>query len=386
MFIEKIELFNVCNPCKIAYKTSFGVNNAFDSVVVKMTSGDYTGWGEAASGGFPGFSSECAETAFIVAKKFLIPEILKKDIKSGQELQDLLKIYRGNQFSKAAFDMAWWNLYSQMQNKPFYKVIGGIRDEVLAGTAIGVLDCLDLLMEKIDELINSGYPRIKLKYCPGWGLKMLAAVRSHFPDIVFHIDCNAAYTLSDIDMFKKLDKYNLAMIEQPLGHDDLIDHAELQSKIATPLCLDESITSPEIARKAVKIGACKFVNIKHGRVGGITNALKINEICADANIPCWVGGMGESSLGVNVGMSLATLPNMGYPSDITPSGKFYKNDLCIPISDNPRPGIFRPRQVPGIGSVPDIKVLKKTTLRKFSTVKKSRLKNKHREMLTVSIS
>lgn len=369
MVIEKIVLFNVCNPCRITYKTSFGVNRAFDSVVVKMTSGRYVGWGEAAAGGFPGFSPECAETAFTIAKRFLIPQIIGKDIKSGQELQDLLNVYRGNQFPKAALDMAWWNLYATMQNKPFYKVIGGIRDEISAGTAIGALNSLPELIKKIDGLVKDGYPRIKLKYGPGWGLEMVAAVRSHFPDTVFHIDCNAAYSLTDVDMFKKLDQYNLAMIEQPLRYDDLIDHAELQNKIKTPICLDESITSPDKARKAAKIGACKFVNIKHGRVGGITNALRINQICADANIPCWIGGMGESSLGVNVGISLATLPNMGYPSDITPSGKFYEHDLCTPITDNPRPGVFRPRQTPGMGTVPDSEMLEKTTLQKFSTEK-----------------
>jgi O-succinylbenzoate synthase len=167
-------------------------------------------------------------------------------------------------------------------------------------------------------------------------------------------------------MFKKLDKYNLAMIEQPLAYDDLIDHAELQSKIATPICLDESINSPAKARKAAKIGACRFVNIKHARVGGITNSLKINQICADAGILCWIGGMGESSLGVNVGISLATLPNIGYPSDITPSGKFYRHDLCIPITDNPSPGIFRPRQTPGIGATLNMEVLEKTTLLHFA--------------------
>jgi len=370
MFIEKIELFQVCNPCRITYKTSFGVNRAFDSIMVKMTSGDVVGWGEAAAGGFPGFSPEYAETAFITAKKFLIPQILGKDIQSGQELQDLFNIYRGNQFAKAAFDMAWWNLYSQMQNMPFYKVIGGIRNEISAGTAIGALDNLDKLMEKIAGFVKSGYPRIKLKYCPGWGLEMVAAVRAMFPDTVFHIDCNSAYTLADTDMFKKLDRYHLAMIEQPLAHDDLIDHAELQGKIATPICLDESINSPDQARKAAKIGACKFVNIKHARVGGVTNALKVNQICADAGIPCWIGGMGESSLGVNVGLSLATLPNMGYPSDITPSGKFYEHDLCAPITDNPRTGVFRPRQTPGIGAIPDRGVLEKTTVQKFSALVK----------------
>lgn len=367
MIIEKIDLFHVCNPCRISYKTSFGVNNAFDSLLVKFTSGEYAGWGEAAAGGFPGFSPEYAEVSFITARKFLIPLILGKDIGSGRELQDIFSVYRGNQFSKAAFDMAWWNLHSQIKGQPLYKAIGGIRDQVSAGAAIGVLDSLDKLMEQIDKLNKSGFPRIKLKYSPGWELEMIAAVRSNFPDVVIHIDCNAAYTPADMDMFKKLDKYNLAMIEQPLSYDDLIDHAELQSKISTPICLDESITSPDKAVKAVKTRACRFVNIKHGRVGGITNALKINEICADAGISCWIGGMGESSLGVNVGISLATLPNIIYPSDITPSGKFYEHDLCTPITDNPAPGIFRPRHVPGIGAVPDQEQLKKVTLNKFST-------------------
>ena len=204
--------------------------------------------------------------------------------------------------------------------------------------------------------------RVKLKFRRDWGIKMLSAVRNAFPNETIHIDCNGAYTLNDLPMFKELDPYNLAMIEQPLMHDDLIDHATLQKRIATPICLDESITSPEKARKAVEIGACRWVNIKPARVGGLANALEINRICQDAGVGCWVGGMLESGLGTAFCIALATLPNMKYPSGIVPSDRFYAENISVPPIALSGPSRITPPSTPGAGAEPDPERLAKSTV------------------------
>jgi len=193
---------------------------------------------------------------------------------------------------------------------------------------------------------------------------MVEAVRRTFPDLTFHIDCNSAYTLKDVPMFMKLDRFNLAMIEQPLMHDDLVDHAELQQQIETPICLDESITSAGKARKAIEIDACRWINIKPVRVGGLTEALRIHDLCADAEVPCWVGGMVESGLGMSHCLAMATLPNIEYPSDIFPSSRFFIKDLVTPEIVLSAPSQVTAREVPGVGSVPDPEQLDRLTQEK----------------------
>jgi O-succinylbenzoate synthase len=210
--------------------------------------------------------------------------------------------------------------------------------------------------------VSAGFKRVKLKYRPGWELDMISAVRGAFPDLTVHVDCNSAYTLADAEMLEKLDAYDLAMIEQPLAHDDLIDHAELQRRIETPICLDESITSADKARKAIAIGACRWVNIKPGRVGGITNAVAIHDLCRDAGVPCWIGGMLESAVGASHCLALATLPNVKYPSDVFPSDRFYTTDLAEPAMALSGLSMMTPRDVPGVGAEPNAERLRELTV------------------------
>jgi O-succinylbenzoate synthase len=364
MKIDAIEIYRLAVPIIGYYKTAFARAECFNSILVKLISGKNYGWGEAAPWGFPGFCGECDLTAYQVAKTFIAPLLLDQDIESGKALQQKLAGIKENNFAKAAFDLAWWDLYAKEQKTPLWKLIGGENDEAEGGAAIGALDSIDLLMEEVQKVVDAGYPRIKLKYCPGWELEMLRALRKNFPNVIIHIDCNSAYTLADLDMFKKLDACNLAMIEQPLMHDDLLDHATLQSKIGTPICLDESITSADKARKAIQLKACKWINIKHGRVGGITNALLVHDICKISNIPCWIGSMGESAIGYAFSLALATLPNIKYPSDILPSSRYYEKDLGYPVLQNPVPGKFIAFPVPGIGVEPDPEMLANTSVEK----------------------
>ena len=195
---------------------------------------------------------------------------------------------------------------------------------------------------------------------------MLEAVRKVYPELTIHIDCNSAYTLADLPMLKSLDKYNLAMIEQPLMHDDLIDHAKLQKQISTPICLDESITSLQDARQAIEIGACKYINIKYARVGGITASLAIHKLCGETGTGCWLGGMGESSLGTTVVANLCTLPYVNYPSDISPADKFYAENLGQPVLLTDRPGTYTLRDKAGLDVEPDPVVLNKYKVEEFT--------------------
>ncbi len=364
MKIDAIDIFLVNMPLKYPFRTSFGNDSSIESVLVKLTSGDYYGWGEASPWSKPGYSPEFGEGAYYCLKKFLAPMILSKEIESGDKLQDLMSAVKGNYFAKACVDLAWWDLHAKMENKPLWKLIGGKNQEVAVGADFGVMENLDMLLKEIDGAVKSGFKRVKLKYRPGWDLNMVKEVRKNFPDLVFHIDCNAAYTLKDLSMFKELDKYNLAMIEQPLAFNDIGDHAELAKEINTPICLDESIVSVDSVKQAHAVNACKWVNIKPGRVGGITNAIKIHDYCESVNIPCWIGGMLESSVGANHCLALATMGNILYPSDIFPSSRFYYKDLSDPEMELYKPGFARASDRVGCGAEPDMKELIKNLVYK----------------------
>jgi O-succinylbenzoate synthase len=245
-------------------------------------------------------------------------------------LQQQLAIYKGNPFAKAVLDTAWWSLSCNLSGVPLHQALGATRGEVPVGADFGVMDRIDDLLEGVGRAVAEGFPRIKLKFRPGWDLPMLAAVRKQHPEHTFHIDCNSGYRLSDVSLLRQVDRFRLAMIEQPLQHDDLVDHAELQRQIETPVCLDESITSVRKTEQAIRLASCRYVNVKPGRVGGLTPAIEIHGICRNAGLPCWVGGMLESATGAAHCTALAMLDNFTYPADIFPSSRFYHEDLSDP--------------------------------------------------------
>jgi len=225
---------------------------------------------------------------------------------------------------------------------PLHRLLGGETREVVPGTAISVEDSIEELLTGIKQRVDAGFPRVKLKARPGWDVNMLAAVRSAFPDITLHIDCNGGYTLADLETFKQIDRFGLAFIEQPLAWDDLIDHAELAKQIETPICLDESIRSVGTAEQAVRIGPCRYVNIKPARSGGLANSIAIHDLCRDHGIPVWVGGMLESAVGAGLCVELATLPNFTFPGGLAPSSRFYAEDLGDPALTLTENLTFRP--------------------------------------------
>jgi O-succinylbenzoate synthase len=328
MRIDRIELHHVRMPLLYPWRTAYGEDADVESVLCRLVSGSVEAWGESSPLAAPCYSPEWAGGVFAVCRDWLAPRILNQDISSGDDLQQRLSLFKGNPFAKAALDTAWWNLQSRLTNQPLHKLLGATRDVVPVGADFGVMDSLDDLIHAIGAALADGFPRVKLKFRPGWDMPMLQAVRKEYPQPTFHIDCNSGYRLSDLPQFQAIDEFRLAMIEQPLRHDDVIDHAELQRQIATPVCLDESVSHPDHAALAIRLKSCRYVNIKPGRVGGLTNALKIHDLCQAAGIPCWVGGMLESAVGANLCVSLAMLDNFTYPADIFPTSRFYAEDLA----------------------------------------------------------
>jgi len=364
MRIEGIDIYWVKLPLAFVWRTSYADQRFTDTILVRMEGGGHYAWGESCPVYVPAYSAEHTIATFHTVREHMAPRIIGQDIDSAQDLLDRISFIKGNQFARAALDITWWVLDAKRRGVPLHAALGGKRDRVPVGADFGVQDSLDILLQKIQGAIDQGFPRIKLKFRPGWDLNMVAAVRSTFPNLTFHVDCNAAYTLADADLFRKLDRYHLAMIEQPLVDDgmSLINHAHLQKMIETPVCLDESVHSLAHVQAAIRLGSCKVVNIKMARVGGLTASRDIQALCAEHGIPCWVGGMLESAIGGAICAELATLPNFTYPGDIFPSSYFYKNDIGKPEIVLSGPGEFTTSQVPGIPQEPEPDLLKQWTV------------------------
>lgn len=330
MLIDRIELFHVAMPLIYPWRTAYGEDAAIHAVLCRLSSGSVDGWGESAPFAAPCYSPEWAGGIFSLCKEWLAPALVGHDVASGEDLQQRLALFKGNPFAKAVLDTAWWSLQSRLSNTPLHRLLGASRSEVPVGADFGVMDRIEELFDPIAKAVEEGFPRIKLKFRPGWDIPMLAAVRKQQPTHPIHIDCNSGYRIKDVPLFQKVDEFHLEMIEQPLQNDDVVDHAELQRQIRTPVCLDESVTHVRQVEQAITLKSCRYVNIKPGRVGGLTNAVAIHNVCQNAGIPCWVGGMLESATGAALCVSLAMLDNFTYPADIFPSSRFYHEDLSEP--------------------------------------------------------
>jgi O-succinylbenzoate synthase len=361
--IEQLDLYHVAMPMTEVWRTGCGDETAIQSVIVRMTTDAEVGWAETAPHRGPLYSPEWADGVYSVIRDWLGPMVLGHDVASGDELQALMSTVRANQFAKAGLDVAWWDAHARSTGKAMWQVIGGAAPVVEAGADLGVKDTIEELLETIAAAVDTGFKRIKLKYRPGWDLFMLRAVRERFPDQVFHIDCNSSYTLDDLPMFREIDRFGLAMIEQPLRYDDLLDHAKLQAEIRTPVCLDESINSLHRTRHAIELKSCQWINIKVGRTGGLTPALAIHNLCREHGIPNWIGNMLESALGQAPSLAMATLPNVKYPSDVFPSSRFYVQDLCDPQLELSGPSEATAPDRPGLGWIPNPERLAQVTLK-----------------------
>jgi O-succinylbenzoate synthase len=362
MRIDRIDLFHVAMPLISPWRTAYGEDAVIESVLVKLTSGDLYGWGETSPLAAPCYSPEWAGGVYATLRTWLAPRVVGREVRDAGQLQQMLAIFKGNPFAKAGLDLAWWDLHARRLGQPLYRVLGGADPTVTVGADFGVTDSVAELVRDVGAALAAGFKRVKLKFRPGWDLPMARAVRQAYPDAVLHIDCNSGYRLDDAGLFRELDALHLAMYEQPLGHEDLLDHAELQRRVQTPVCLDESINSLERARQAIALGSCRYLNIKPARVGGLTNALAIHDLMRKAGIPCWVGGMLESAVGVAHCIALATLPNFTYPADIFPSSRFYREDVGEPAIMLSGTSQVLASELPGCGVEPNLDRLERMTV------------------------
>jgi O-succinylbenzoate synthase len=363
MFIDAIDIFYVAHPLVIPWRTAYGSDADVHAVLVRLRSGDLTAWAESSPLREPTYSPEFAGGVYALVSELMAPRLLGREVGSAPELLERLADYKGNPFAKSALEMAWWALESARLGLPLYRLLGGTSPEVAVGADFGITDTYDELLLKIQGAVDEGYPRIKLKVSRGHDLEMLRVVRRHFSDFTFHIDCNSGYTLDDLPMFRQIDQLGLAMIEQPLFHTDLHDHARLQAALETPICLDESCNSVRAARNAIEIGACRMMNIKPPRVGGLANAVAIHDLCREAGIPCWVGGMIESSIGAQICLALATLDNFTYPNDIFPTASLHAQELTSTPMVLSRAGHMAASERPGTPNEPLDEILRARTLR-----------------------
>jgi len=348
--IESAEIRYVVLPLISPFRTSLGEVAAIHSVMVRLSSEGVEGWGEAAPSYPPIYSPEWARSVYEIDREFFLPRLIGQEVDSAADLLNRLAVFKGNLFAKASVETAWWALHSKLLGQPLWRVLGGKDPVVRCGADFGTQDTIDDLLGLVQKAVDAGYPRIKLKVCHGWDIKVLEAVRSAFPAPIFHVDCNSGYDLKeDLETLRAFDRFNLAMIEQPLFHTDLIEHAELQRQIETPICLDESIKSPRDFRLALKIGACRVVNIKPGRVGGLYNAIQIHDMARNAGIEAWVGGMLESSVGAGICAALGTLPGFTYPADVFPSSRFYRRDITEPCIEQDEHCCVVLDETPGVG-------------------------------------
>lgn len=364
MLIDAIDVYWVRIPLAFVWKTSYADQHHTDTILVRMEGDGRYAWGESCPPYIPAYSAEHTAATFHTLREHMASRIVGQDIESAAELLDRLAFIKGNQFARAALEIAWWVLEAKRQGVPLHVALGGKGEWVAVGADFGIQESLDVLMAKIQEAMDQGFPRIKLKFRPGWDRDMIAAVRSTFPDFTFHIDCNAAYTIADAELFRGLDRYHLAMIEQPLADDglSLLNHAKLQAMLDTPVCLDESGHSLAHIQAAIELGSCKVVNIKMARVGGLSASRDIQALCAAHGIPCWVGGMLESAVGGAICAELATLPNFTYAGDIFPSAYFYRRDLGTPEILLAGRGKIATSRVPGIAQEPDPDLLERWTV------------------------
>ncbi len=366
MKIERIELRLIQMPLLSPFETSFGRTTMRRIVLVRVDAEGRTGWGEVTAGESPFYNYETPETAWHILRDFLIPWSLKKNWNAPGDLVPAFRPVRGHNMAKAALENAVWDIAAQEKNLPLAKLVGGTIEEIPCGVSIGIKPSIPELLENVAREVAAGYQRIKVKVKPGWDANVLEAIRARFPRILLMADANSAYSLADITHLKEFDRFNLMMVEQPLGWDDLLDHAKLQREIATPICLDESIHTADDARKAIEIGACKIINIKLGRVGGFTGARALHDVCRARNVPVWCGGMLESGIGRAHNIAMSALPGFTLPGDVSASKRYWSDDIIEPEVTVSTRGTIRVPQAAGLGYSPRLAQIEKLTVRKES--------------------
>ena len=364
MKIEAITLRELNMPLVHFFETSFGRTYSRRILLVTAHCDGVDGWGECVAGEDPFYSSEWVESAWPTIKHYLAPAVLGKSLNSARESAPLMARVRGHRMAKAALENAVWDAEARQKEQPLWRLLGGTRREIECGVSIGIQDSIDQLLQKIEIELAAGYRRIKVKVKPGWDVNVLERIRSRWSDIVLSCDANSAYTPDQVEHLRKFDQFNLLMIEQPLWNDDIYYHARLQRELRSAICLDESIRHARDAAAAIETGACRIINVKVGRVGGFTEALKVHEVCRLTNIPVWCGGMLESGIGRSHNVALSTLENFRLPGDVSASKRYWKEDIIDPEVEVSPQGMIAVRDIPGTGYRVREDLIEKLTVRK----------------------
>ncbi|HYK87358.1 MAG TPA: o-succinylbenzoate synthase [Acidobacteriota bacterium] len=361
--VKSVELREIRLPLIHLFETSFGRTDIRRIILLTLRSDDELGYGECTAGEDPLYSEETTETAWHLLCDFIIPSLMDRELERASDAAPVLSPIRGNRMAKATIETALWDLEARQLGVPLSRHIGGVRSQIPCGVSIGIQNSIVELLQKVRGEIADGYRRLKIKIKPGWDLEPLKAIRTEFPHIPLMADANSAFSLSDIQLFRKIDDLELMMIEQPLAHDDMVDHAILQREVRTPICLDESIHSSEDARKAVEMGSCRIINVKLGRVGGFNEAMRLNDYCVRNGVPIWCGGMLESGVGRAHNIALSTLSGFTLPGDVSASKRYYREDTIIPPVTVSSDGIIQVPDAPGIGYELNWKRINEATVR-----------------------
>jgi O-succinylbenzoate synthase len=346
-----VELRRISMPLVVPFRTSFGTEHVRDVLLVRAETLDQQGWGECVASAEPRYSAEYTDGCADVLRRFLVPALLGRPQLDVTDVGPALAELKGHRMAKAALETAVLDAQLRAAEVTFGQYLGAVRDRVPSGVSVGIMDSIPALIDAVAGYLDQGYLRIKLKIEPGWDVEPVRAVRERFGDILLQVDANAAYTRQDARHLARLDAFDLLLIEQPLDEEDVAGHAQLASALATPICLDESITSARAAADAITLGACAIVNIKPGRVGGYLEARRIHDVCAAHGIPVWCGGMLETGLGRAPNLALAALPNFTLPGDTSASSRYFRADITAPfvLED----GHLAVPAGPGIGVDPD---------------------------------
>jgi O-succinylbenzoate synthase len=355
--VGQIEVRTVRLRLNEPFETSFGSIDSRLIVLVSLEGAGLTGWGEVVAAEAPRYSYETVGTAQHVIRDYLAPVILARPLTDLDDLHARFAPFRGHNMAKAGLELAYMHLLAQTSKQSLSQLIGGTRPAIAVGVSLGIQPTVDQLLRRVEQYLALGYQRIKLKIKPGWDVAVVREVRRRHPNILLSVDANSAYRLDDLAQLQALDEFDLLMIEQPLDHDDLVDHAKIQSVMKTPICLDESITGSRRARQALELGSCQIINIKIGRVGGYSEALAIHDLCYAKEIPVWCGGMLESGIGRAHNIALASLPGFTLPGDISASSRYFARDVIVPPVTVSANGTVDVPQSPGLGFEVDLDYL-----------------------------
>lgn len=363
--VERIVLRHIRMPLVHFFETSFSRTYERDIILVEAVADGVSGWGEVTAGENPFYNEEWTGSVWPLLIDYVAPRLLHHEFTAANEVGARTAHIRGHNMARGGAEVAIWDLQARLNNEPLWKSIGaGARREIPCGVSIGIQDTIPQLLEKIETELAAGYQRIKMKIKPGWDVDAVRQVRERFPQIQLMVDANSAYSLCDIDHLKRLDEFGLMMIEQPLAHDDIIDHAVLQSQLQTAICLDECIRCAHHAEQAIRLKAGRIINVKLGRVGGFAEAKRVHEICQANAIPVWCGGMLESGIGRAHNIALSTLPDFILPGDVSASKRYWKRDIVVPPVEVTPCGTIQISDAPGFGYELDKDYLESITVRR----------------------